>query len=259
MATYELQACQIATMPIPGWEIFFGRHDVQFYPLSYYVWIVKGNGLTGLIDTGLPLEDEDRQRLHEIVRLVDERCVFGNIIPLDKLYEQQNLRPESVDFVMITQAITYHSGGLREDLMPRAHVYISKSGMLELLLGEQYHPPQDLYFTETAWRYIRKLLVEHRLHLVDDPTEVVPGVVYETTGGHHPGSAGVRVKTMLGTVGILETAFLQNNVDKVHPVGVAENVAFCRQAIRRYKRECDIVLADHDPSILRRFSGGVIR
>lgn len=257
--TYQLQAFQIATMPIPGWEIFFGKNDTQFYPLSYYVWVVKGNGLTGIIDTGLPIKEKDRKRLQEIVQLVDGRCVYTDIILLDKLYEKVGLKPESIDFVLITQAITYHSGGLCEELMPRAHVYISKTGMLELLLEEQEHPPQDLYFTEAAWCYFRKLLLEHRLHLVDDPTEVAPGLTFETTGGHHPGSAGVRAQTSLGIVGILETAFLQQNIDEVHPVGVAENVMLCRKAIRQYKQQCEIVLADHDPSILQRFPGGLIR
>lgn len=29
------------------------------------------------------------------------------------------------------------------------------------------------------------------------------------------------------------------------PIGIAENVSECREVIRRYKRECDLVLAGH--------------
>jgi glyoxylase-like metal-dependent hydrolase (beta-lactamase superfamily II) len=258
-ATYELQACQIATMPIPGWEVFFARNDVQMYRLSYYVWIVKGNGITGLIDTGLPIDDAERRRLGEVVRGVDPQCVFSDVVLLHQLLQDHNLMPEAIDFVLLTQAITYHSGGLLRELMPRARVYISRAGMMEFLLETPGHPPRDIYFTEAGWAFLRDRLINDRLHLVDAPTEVTPGLVYETTDGHHPGSAGVRVKTSLGMVGILETAFLQGNIDETHPVGVAENVAMCREAIRRYKRECDLVLADHDPGILKRFPGGVIR
>lgn len=221
METYQLQACQIATMPIPGWEIFFARHDIEFYNLSFYVWIVRGNGLTGLIDTGLPLEEPERRRLGDVVQQVDDRCVFAELVPLDKLYAQQGLKPESIDFALLTQAITYHSGGLSPELMPRAQVYISRAGMMEFLLETPGHPPRDIYFTKTGWIFLRQLLLEDRLRLVDEPTEVAPGLIYETTGGHHPGSAGVRARTALGTVGILETAFLQKNIDDVHPVGVA--------------------------------------
>lgn len=259
MSTYELQACQIATMPIPGWEIFFARNDVNFYRLSYFVWIVRGNGLTGIIDTGLPFDEDDRQRLGIVVGGVDPRCVFSDVVLLDELYRRSNLKPESIDFVLLTQVITYHSGGLVPELMPRAQVYMSKAGIMELLLETPDHPPRDVYLTRAAWNFLRTLLNEDRLHLVNEPTEVAPGIMYETTGGHHPGSAAVRVQTGIGTVGILETAFLQGNIDDVHPVGVAENVAACREAIRRYKRECQVVFADHDPSILQRFPGGIIR
>ena len=62
--------------------------------------------------------------------------------------------------------------------------------MLELLLDNPGHPPRGFYFTEDSWQFLRKLLVEDRIQSVDKPTEVVPGIVFETTGGHHPGSAG---------------------------------------------------------------------
>jgi hypothetical protein len=56
-------------------------------------------------------------------------------------------------------------------------------------------------------------------------------------------------------VGILETAFLKRNVDEELPIGVAEDAAACRRAIQRYKRICDIVAADHEPSLAQRFTG----
>src|SRR5438552_4896194 len=111
MVRYELQACRIATMPIPGWEIFFARNDVNLYRLNYYVWIVRGNGLRGLIDTGLPIDKTERERLTDVCREVDPQCVFSEVVPLNQLYERCNLKPDLIDFVLLTQPITYHSGG----------------------------------------------------------------------------------------------------------------------------------------------------
>ncbi len=249
---YELEACRVATLPVPGWECFFGRHDLDFYPLSFYVWIVRGNGRTGLIDTGLPLDEAERRRLGEACQSVDPRSTFRDVVSLDRLLEKQRLAPESIDFVLVTQTITYHTGGLVAELLPRAHVYMARAGMMDLLLEDAGHPPRDMYFTEASWLFLRKLLVENRLHLVDT-TEVAPGLVFETTGGHHPGSAGVRVRTGQGIVGILESAFLQSNMDQGCPIGIAENVSMCREAIRRYRRECNLALAGHDPSLAERF------
>lgn len=258
MPTYELQAHRVATLPVPGWECFFGRHDVEFHNLAFYVWIVRGDGHTGLVDTGLPVDEVERRRLIEGCQTVDKRCVFADIVTLDRFFQEHSLSPESIDFVLLTQTITYSSGGLLPQFFARAHVYISRTGVRELLLETPGHPPRDLYFTEATWMFLRRLLIENRLHLVDEVTEVVPGLTFETTGGHHPGSAGVCVETARGRVGIIETAFLKENVDLALPVGIAEHASLCREVIRRYKRECDLVLAGHDPTIRDRFLDGVI-
>lgn len=231
---------------------------MEFYPLSFYVWIVRGNGRTGLIDTGLPLDEAERRRLSEACQAVDRRCVFSDVVTLDELQQARQLAPASIDFVLLTQVITYHSGGLLAGLLPRAHVYVARAGIMELLLDPVGHPARDLYLTEASWLFLRRLLIEDRLHLVD-VSEVAPGLIFETTGGHHPGSGGVRIRTGKGMVGILETAFLKANVDEVCPIGVAENVSRCREVIRRYKQECDLVLAGHDPTILEQFPQGIIR
>jgi len=253
MNVYELQAGRVATLPVPGWECFFGQNDVEFYPLSFYVWIVRNSERTGLIDTGLPLDETERRRLAEACQSVDQQCFFRDVVTLDHFFERYSLSPEQIDFVLLTQTITYHSGGLLPQFFPHAQVYISRAGLMEFLLETPGHPPRDFYFTEHSWLFLRQLLIEGRVHFVDAPIEVAPGLVFETTGGHHPGSAAVRVKTERGMVGILETAFLKKNVDEALPIGIAENAAVCREAIRRYQRECDLVLADHDPTIIDRF------
>ena len=63
----------------------------------------------------------------------------------------------------------------------------------------------------------------------------------------------MRVSTPDGVVGLLETAFLDRNVAEVRPIGIAENVARCRDVIREYRHECDHVVALHDPANARRF------
>jgi glyoxylase-like metal-dependent hydrolase (beta-lactamase superfamily II) len=258
MSIYKLQAGRVATLPVPGWECFFGHHDVNFYSLAFYVWVVRGANCTGLIDTGLPLDDTDRRRLTEACQGVDPQCIFHDVVPLDSFFPIYGLSPEQIDFVLLTQTITYHSGGLLPQFFPHAHVYMSKAGVLEFLLDSPGHPPREFYFTEPSWAFLRSLLIERRLHLVNEPTEVVPGIAFETTGGHHPGSAAVRIKTERGVAGIMETAFLKRNLDEALPIGIAENAALCREAIRRYQSDCDLVFADHDPTILERFPQGII-
>ena len=59
-------------------------------------------------------------------------------------------------------------------------------------------------------------------------------------------------------MGIIEMASLKRNIDEAHPFGIAENAAVCREVIRRCKRECDLLLAAHDPTIIDRFPDGII-
>ncbi|HZT31170.1 MAG TPA: hypothetical protein VFA33_14875 [Bryobacteraceae bacterium] len=258
MAVYRVRAFQVAELPVPGWECFFGRNDTAFHTLAFHVWVIEGNGRTIVVDAGPPPDEADFEYLVKACQSIDPRSTMRRLAPLDAVFAQAGVRAESIDALLLTQTITYHTGGLVAELFPRARVYLARAGMLEFLLDNPGHPPREAYFTEETWRYLRRLAVEDRLVLAGGPAEVAEGVWFETTGGHHPGSAAVKVATAAGRLGILETAFLRENVEQELPIGVAEDAALCRQVIRRYRRECDLVLACHDPTIRERFAGGVV-
>jgi hypothetical protein len=93
---------------------------------------------------------------------------------------------------------------------------------------------------------------------VDEPTVIAPGIQFETTGGHHPGSAALQIATQEGVTGLLEAAFLERNVADGLPIGIAEDAALCRRVINRYRRECDQVIALHDPANAERFPASVL-
>ena len=244
---YTLSAHPAGILPLPGWECFFGVNDQNFYPAVFYIWVIRGDGCIGIVDTGLPLDGGERAQLIAACQSVDERCTFQDLVPIDQVLAAENLNPEDIDFVAITQPITYSTGGLVEKIFPRAEVFISNAGVQEFLLDPVGHPPRAFYFGEETWMFIHRLLIQDRLKLVDRPTEIRPGIIFETTGGHHPGSAGLRIATEDGIVGILETAFFQRNLDEIIPIGIAEDVAACRRAIKNYKANCDVVVPSHEP------------
>ena len=245
---HTLTAWQVATHPVGTSKVFFGHDGDEIHRLSFYVWIVRAeDGTVGLVDTGLPAEPDELAALRTTGS-------YDDVVPLDEVLRADGVEPQDIRWCCVTQAVTYHTGGLSRELLPEAEVWISRAGVLEMLLDPPGHPPTEFFFTDTGWNYLRNLAIEGRLHVVDERTTVAPGVTFETTGGHHPGSAAVRVETGAGIVGILETAFLQENLDREIPVGISEDVAQCRREIRRFKRECDLVLADHDPALATRFA-----
>ncbi|MEV0563701.1 hypothetical protein [Dactylosporangium sp. NPDC050588] len=250
---WRLAAAPVARMPIVGSAAFFGRNDHDFYDLWFYVWLVTDGERTGLIDTGLPIGDADRAALETANQALDPRCAFHDVRLLPEALGALGVRGEDVDFVLLTQTITYHTGGLLPNLLPRATIYASYAGVREMLCAPPGHPPTEFYFTSGTWSLLRDLAVAGRLVLTDGPVTVAPGLEFETTGGHHPGSAGVRVRCADGVVGLLETAFFDRNIAEELPIGIAEDAAACRRAIKQYRRVCDEVVALHDPGNAARF------
>lgn len=254
---FRLQALVAGIQKAPRWAVLFGdpRPEV-LQDLAFHVWVVSDGQTVGLVDTGLPLDDAERHELSETARPSGDDAVFRDVRLLPDLLDDVGLAGSDVDFVAITQTVTYHTGGIDPDLLPRARFYVSKAGVLELLLAPPGHPRTEFYFPARGWSGLRQLLIEGRLHVVDDPTEIVPGVTFETTGGHHPGSAAVRIRTERGRTALLETAFVQENLDTGIPAGISESVAESRSAIRRYLSECNEVVAIHDPGNAERFPAG---
>jgi glyoxylase-like metal-dependent hydrolase (beta-lactamase superfamily II) len=150
--------------------------------------------------------------------------------------------------VLLSQLITYATGGVNARNLPKARIYCAWEGMKEFLTQTPGHPPRSFYLTADSWAYFRDLLIGERLFFLEEPGEIVEGIIFEPTGGHHPGSAGVRIQTDRGLVGILETAFVQENIDLETPIGIAENAAQCREVIRRYRKSCALVIAGHEPA-----------
>lgn len=252
-ASFRLHAMPVATLPVPAWAAMFATNDSTLVDLGFYVWILTDGSTVGLVDLGLPLDPADAAMLDDANRALDPGSYFHDPHLLPDLLADAGLSGADIDFVAITQTVTYHTGGIDAALLPRAQFYISLAGITEFLVEPPRHPATPFFFTQASWTALRQLAIENRLHAVDDPTQIVPGVVFETTGGHHPGSAGLRIRTEAGTTGLLETAFLQANLDSQHPIGICEDVSRCRSVIRRYLRECDDVIAIHDPSNVIRF------
>lgn len=246
MNHWQLKPVAVATLPVPGWECLFGRNDTTLRDLVFWIWILRRGDEIGLIDTGCP-SGLELARLNEANATLDPRSRFTIHQTLPEVLASEGIAPEAVRFVLLSQLITYATGGLTPGALPNATLYGAWDGVRELFLDNPGHPPKPFYFTPEGWADLYERLTTGRILFARGPVEVAPGLLFEPTGGHHPGSAGVRVETVRGTVGILETAFVQENVEEEVPIGIAENAARCREVIRRYRRECALTLAGHEP------------
>lgn len=253
--TYLLRAERVAILPTPGWAIVLGDNDTALHDLHFYVWVVSDGTTVGLVDAGLPLDPRDVAALGATNAAFGDTVGFREVRTLPEVLEDLGLDAAAVSFVAITQTVSYHTGGLDAALLPNATFYLARDGVLELLLDPPGHPAPEFYFTAPAWASLRTLAIEGRLRLVADAVEIVPGVDFEVTGGHHPGSAAVLVRTSTGLVALLETAFVRRNLETGSPIGIAEDAAAARHAMRRMSARADRVVAIHDSENATEFTG----
>src|SRR5215217_4788407 len=107
---WQITPVAVASLPVPGWECVFGRNDSTLQDIVFWVWIVRSGDIVGLIDAGLP-EGEDLVALNQANQSMDSRCVFSEVRTLPEILQEQGLRGEDISFVLVTQWITYATGG----------------------------------------------------------------------------------------------------------------------------------------------------
>lgn len=245
-ATHTITAELASVLAAPGWALEFGNNDAELHDLYFYVWIIRCGNQIGIVDTGLPFDDAEAEALGGTNVAFNDARGFRQVRKLPEILQQAGVRPEDVSFVAITQTVTYHSGGIDAEFLPNAVFYIARDGVLEFLDDPPGHPAPEFYFSTSSWLSLRSLTIQGRLRLVGERTQIAPGVEFEVTGGHHPGSAGVLIDTPEGRIGILETAFVNRNLETGRPIGIAEDVAAARKAMRSFTQRCERVVAIHD-------------
>ncbi|GAB2822418.1 hypothetical protein GCM10027022_11080 [Alpinimonas psychrophila] len=252
---YVIRAELAGVLPTPGWAVMLGEDDPSLQDLYFYVWVISNGTTTGLIDAGLPLDDTETAALGATNQAFGDDGGFRSVRTLPQILDEVGVRAEDVSFVAITQTVTYHSGGIDSALLPNAHFYLARAGVEEFLSGGSGHPAPEFYFTASSWASLRTLAIEGRLHLIDSSAPVAPGIQFEVTGGHHPGSAALIVNTPEGLVGVLETAFVKRNLETGRPIGIAEDIAAARAAMLSFQGRFAKVVAIHDPDNVRDFGG----
>ena len=239
--------------PVPGSLMYFQDKYDQTVKVFGYLWLIRGNGKTIVVDTGLGAPPDNASRV--------ERQVFGNL-EIDpgkdtvSLLHNEGVAPEDVDYVILTHLHFDHIANLQ--LFSRARILVSRRGLISVVAPE--HPglvpaglfPRSIYafMLHEAWE---------RTVLLPEEAEILPGVRIFWVGGHTPCSQAVRINTTRGKVIITgDTVFLYGNIEQDIPVGYCSNLAECFQGMDRFRREGDLILPSHDPLVLDRFPGGVI-
>jgi glyoxylase-like metal-dependent hydrolase (beta-lactamase superfamily II) len=255
MVSYKIYPVKYCERYVPGPKVFYMSHWGSWLNVYLYFWIIDDGNKNILVDTGI--RDVD-----EINSLVEpdfgEKGKFRmsrdkeNII---KLLKERGVDPSNVKYVILTHLHYDHASNVK--LFPNAQIVVSKKGFINTISCEFPEMVPHPLFPRDVLAYLVNE-ARDRLILVEDE-EITDGISVFWVGGHTMCSQAVRIKTKNG-IAILtgDTVFFYENIEKNIPVGLNVNLKECYAAMKRIRKEADIIMPSHDPKVLERYPTGVI-
>lgn len=241
--TYELFAIRYGHHPRKAAENFIGGddHDTDM-PLDYFVWAIKGENKTFVLDTGFDPEVARRR---------------GRITtrPIAEGLKSIGVDTATVTDVIISHMHYDHAGNL--DLFPGARFHIQDAEMAYCTGRCMCHPIMRFPFEAQDVSAMVRKLFEGRVQFHDGDSELAPGLTLHKLGGHTKGLQVVRAATRRGPVVLASDAtHLYANLERNHPFPVLADVGDYLeglQTLRRLAGSPRHIIPGHDPLVLTQY------
>lgn len=240
---YEIMAVKYGHHARRSPQNFLGgdTHDVDM-PLDYFVWVIRSDKRTFILDTGYS-EETGIKRGRQIVRPIREGLAAVGI------------QHETVSDVIISHLHFDHAGN--NDMFPSATFHLQDAEM-EYATGRCMchkavnHPFEPDDVVKMVRRVYDGQVCFHRCD-----SELAPGVTLHRVGGHSRGLQVVRVNTARGAVVLgSDAAHFYANMDRQAPFPVFDNAAEVLDGVRRMRQLAesdDHIIPGHDPLVLKRY------
>lgn len=211
-------------------------------PLAFYLWAIKGNGRTIVVDTGF-----DEHMAHKRGR------IFLNAPA--RLLADIGIEAEDVTDVIITHMHYDHSGNL--GLFPNARYHIQEAEMAyctgkAMTFGLLRKP-----FEADNVKSAIDCLFDDRMVFHDGDTDLGGGIRLHKVGGHTKGMQVVSIPTLRGQVVLAsDAAHYWVNLSRRSPFPIVVDVQDMLAAYATLERLADgpdHVIPGHDPLVLERF------
>ena len=211
-------------------------------PLDFYVFAIRGNGRTIVMDTGFNPSSAAR-RGRALMRTPAQALLDAGI------------DPGEVKDVILTHMHWDHAGGM--EYFPKATFHIQAAEMSYCTGPCMCEPflrrPFDVDDVQSAIR----ALYSDRLRVYDGTVEVAPGITVHLIGGHSGGIQSIRVPTPRGWVVLAgDASHFWRNIRNRNPFPVVVDVARMLKGfdiINGLSDGPDHVIPGHDPLILKTF------
>ncbi|MEZ5866679.1 MAG: N-acyl homoserine lactonase family protein [Geminicoccaceae bacterium] len=225
-------------------ENFMGLdpHETAPMPLDYYVWVVRNEARTIVVDTGFD-HAEAAHRGRRLERLPREGLA---LVGVDTL---------TVEDVIVTHLHHDHAGTLGD--FPAARFHLQEAEMAYVTGACMCYPALRMPFSvEHVCEMVRNVY-SGRVVFHDGDAEVAPGVTVHRLGGHSKGIQCVRVQTERGPVVLAsDTAHFYENVEQGKPFIITHDVEATLRGYDRLRKLAASpahIVPGHDPLVLQRY------
>lgn len=232
----------------------------EMLPLGFNVTVLRDGEHVVLVNTSPPETTVEIEAEFPAMRYLhdaptgDLRRDSGEQL-VDRLADL-GIAPDDVTHVLLTPLELYTTGQLHR--FRTARIGITRRGWVHFHTTHEH--PHD-----SRWRSIpRETLIAlvtdswHRVLLLDDEHEVLPGLRTWWCGAHHRESMVCEVDTADGVVAISDAFFTYENVEQDRLLGLNESMAETLAANARVRRSADHIVPIHDPAVFDRYPGGVV-
>jgi glyoxylase-like metal-dependent hydrolase (beta-lactamase superfamily II) len=227
----------------PEPRIFYLGDCSKTIKLVNMFFLVKGPGVTALVDTGVSKADGDKFN------------PFMGQSPQEDpvaLLEAHGVTAEGVTHVIATHLHWDHLSPVAA-LFTNAKVY-AHPDEIKMALDPPYPWFGQFIYTDV----VKSLSGTGRLVETPDGTEIIPGIRTLWTGGHTFGSQGVVIDTAAGRVCLSgDVCFTYRNLDENLPGGFNSNLVECFDGLQKVRKSADTVVPSHDPLVAQRYPDGI--
>ena len=211
-------------------------------PLDYYVWIVRNQNRTIMVDTGF-----DRAEASRRGRKIDHEP--------REVMKHLGIESEKIEHVVVTHLHYDHAGTF--DHLPSARFHLQEAEMAYATGKCMCEPALQVPFTVDHVCQMVKNVYSGRVQFHDGDGQVAPGVTVHKCPGHSKGLQSVRVMTDSGPLVLASDAVhFYENIEKRKPFFITIDAD---ATLRTYDRLAGLgngitnVIPGHDPRVLDRY------
>ncbi|MGH7120619.1 MAG: N-acyl homoserine lactonase family protein [Acetobacteraceae bacterium] len=241
---YEVFALRYATLAArtAGENFLFPDDHAAVMPIDYFIWAVRGEGRTIVIDTGFSPESGARRGRRPLHSPEAALAIIG-------------IDAATVADVVISHLHWDHAGNW--GIFPRAIFHLQDSEMAFATGRCMCHDVfRRVLEVEDVVGAVRNVFAG-RVRFHDGTATIAPGVSLHLIGGHSGGLQAVRVSTRRGWVVLAtDAAHFWANIRRRNPFPLVVDVARMLEGFAILEALADgpdHIIPGHDPLVLKRF------